>query len=228
MDYELDYLKKMHITLSKEKIEKLFDDKEKNVDTIIRSQMALVIFMVNQYYHSGHQLPELTSNALEGLYKAYRNYDKDKAKKGFSSFAGYQIRNALISLIKYKKTNEKDIIPQPLNKISDTKAYTFSDLYNDNDDRVFEDTIQETSEDYLPGNEKELIKLLRDNLKKEIWVEMIQDRYGIGREEMMIKEMVPKYNKSSQNLSYTINEIIKRMQTNPKLLSQLKEMYIND
>jgi RNA polymerase sigma factor (sigma-70 family) len=224
-DIQYPFLRKHHIKISLDKIEELFKDREANKDTIVRTQFALVIMMVEKFSLTSNQtISDLTSNALEGLYKAVENYDTDKANNGFSQFASYAIRNSLLSLISYQKTHECNIISKPL-KASDNPCYVFSDMNTTDDDNHFENTLVADDETEHRDIEDELIQLIKDSLKKEMWSDIVIKRMGLGLlKPVQYKVLSEKYGKSKQSINALYNTGINKLKKNVVFINKLKEL----
>jgi RNA polymerase sigma factor (sigma-70 family) len=224
-DIQYPFLRKHHIKISLDKIEELFKDREANKETIVRTQFALVIMMVEKFSLTSNQsVSDLTSNALEGLYKAVENYDTDKANNGFSQFASYAIRNSLLSLISYQKTHECNIISKPL-KASDNPCYVFTDMNTTDDDNHFENTLVADDETEHRDIEDELIQLIKDSLKKEMWADIVIKRMGIGLDNVVpYKILSEEYNKSNQSINALYTRGISKLQGNPEFIKKLKKI----
>jgi RNA polymerase sigma factor (sigma-70 family) len=225
-DVQYPFLRKHHIKIPLYKIEELFKDREANKEKIVRTQFALVIMMVEKFSLTSNQtISDLTSNALEGLYKAVENYDTDKANNGFSQFASYAIRNSLLSLISYQKTHECNIISKPL-KASDNPCYVFTDMNTtEDDDNHFENTLVADDETEHRDIEDELIQLIKDSLKKEMWSDIVIKRMGIGLDNVVpYKILSEEYNKSNQSINALYTRGISKLQGNPEFIKKLKKI----
>jgi hypothetical protein len=225
-DREYKYLGENHISISKKELENMFNDKEKNKDKIIRSQFAMVLMLVSKFSHTtGHSTSNLISYALEGLYKAYKCYDRDRGNNGFSQFASYAIRNNMIILNNHSKTTDKDIISIPISQ-NNTICNVFTDMIRSSDDvDYFENTLAADDETEHRDIEDELIQLIKDSLKKEMWSDIVIKRMGIGLDNVVpYKILSEEYNKSNQSINALYTRGISKLQGNPEFIKKLKKI----
>jgi RNA polymerase sigma factor (sigma-70 family) len=227
-DNTFKYLKQNNLKISEEQVEKLFKNKEENEDVIIRSQFALTIVIVNDWYSKlnyKYNAESLSSYALEGLYKAYQTYKTTKTKKGFKMYSGQLMKNSIITNIKYKKVNENDIISTPL-QLSYGVCEVFSDLaiYNNDEDgeKAFEDSIEAPEEVNIVDKEQDIINIIKDTLKPRN-ADILISKLGLNLiEPIKTKELAKKHNISSNAVNQQYNILLNKLKKNEEFKRKLK------
>jgi len=227
-DNTFKYLRDKHICISKEQVENMFNDKEENEDVIIRSQFALAIVIVNDWYCNYnyiYNVESLASYALEGLYKAYQTYNSIKTKKGFKMYAGQLMKNSIITNINYKKVNENDIISTPL-QLSYGVCDVFSDLaiYNNDEDgeKAFEDRLEAPEEVIHIDSEQDIINIIKDTLKPRN-ADIVISVLGLGMlNPIKTKELAKKHNISRNAINQQHKILLRKLSKNEEFKKKLK------
>jgi RNA polymerase sigma factor (sigma-70 family) len=227
-DNTFKYLRENNLKISEEELENMFKDKEENEDKIIRSQLALAIVIVNDWYSKlnyKYNVESLSSYALEGLYKAYQRYNPIKTKKGFKMYSGQLMKNNIITNIKYKKVNENDIISTPL-ELSYSICDVFSDLgiYNNDEDgeKAFEDSLEAPEEVIHIDKEQDIINIIKKHLKHRN-ADIVISKLGLGLlNPIKTKELAKKHNITINAVNQQYNILIKKLSKNEEFKKKLK------
>ena len=230
-DNTFKYLRENNLKLSEEQVENMFKNKEENKDVIIKSQFALAIVIVNDWYSKlnyNHNVESLSSYALEGLYKAYQTYNPIKTKKGFKMYSGQLMKNSIITNIKYKKVNENDIISTPL-ELSYGVCDVFSDLaiYNNDEDgeEAFEDRLEAPDEVNIVDREQDIINIIKDTLKPRN-ADIVISKLGLCMlNPIKTKELAKKHNISSNAINQQYKILLIKLSKNKEFKSKLDNLY---
>jgi RNA polymerase sigma factor (sigma-70 family) len=230
-DNTFKYLREKHISISKEQLENMFKDKEKNKDKIIRSQFALAIVIVNDWYSKlnyKYNVESLSSYVLQGLYKAYQTYNPIKTKKGFKMYSGQLMKNSIITNIKYKKVNESNIISTPL-QLSYGVCDVFSDLaiYNNDEDgeKAFEDSLEAPEEVNIVDREQDIINIIKDTLKPRN-AYIVISKLGLNLiEPIKTKDLAKKHNISSNAINQQYKILLNKLEKNEEFKRKITNLY---
>jgi RNA polymerase sigma factor (sigma-70 family) len=227
-DNTFKYLRQNNLKISEEQVENMFKDKEKNKDIIIRSQFALAIVIVNDWYSKlnyKYNVESLSSYALEGLYKAYQTYNTNKTKKGFKMYSGQLMKNSIITNIKYKKVNESNIISTPL-ELSYSICDVFSDLaiYNNDEDgeKAFEDRLEAPEEVNIVDREQDIINIIKDTMKPRN-ADIVISKLGLCLlNPIKTKELAKKHNISRNAINQQYKILLRKLSKNEEFKKKLK------
>jgi RNA polymerase sigma factor (sigma-70 family) len=233
-DNTFKYLRYKHISIPKEQLENMFKNKEENEDIIIRSQFALAIVIVNDWYSKlnyKYNVESLASYALEGLYKAYQRYNSNKTKKGFKMYAGQLMKNNIITNIKYKKVNENDIISIPL-QLSYGVCDVFSDLaiYNNDEDgeKAFEDSLEaptDNDEVIHIDREQDIINIIKDTLKPRNADILISVLGLCTLNPIKTKDLAKKHNISRNAINQQFKILLNKLKKNEEFKRKITNLY---
>ncbi|WP_418513699.1 hypothetical protein [Corallibacter sp.] len=199
------YVTDNHIKLSQNQIKILFEDRFKNNDSIVKSQLPICLKYAIKYSYKSKFTPEdLFSISLLALQKAVNGYDTTSE----ASFTTYCKNYINYDLMNYLNNPDTSIIKQPQKqKNMNTKgliipqAYSFSNWIDDNGNYSidFENNYSfETDINIQKDNEDKLIELIRNNLKKEMWSDIVINKLGLG--------MVKRLNNREHSKLLDINE----------------------
>jgi RNA polymerase sigma factor (sigma-70 family) len=230
-DNTFKYLKQNNLKISEKELENMFKNKEENEDKIIRSQFALAIVIVNDWYcklEYKYNAESLSSYAMQGLYKAYKTYNPIKTKKGFKMYSGQLMKNSIITNIKYKKVNESNIISTPLEQ-SYSICDVFSDLaiYNNDEDgeKAFEDSIEAPEEVNIVDREQDIINIIKDTLKPRN-ADILISKLGLNLiEPIKTKDIAKKHNISSNAINQQYKILLRKLSKNELFISKLDNLY---
>jgi RNA polymerase sigma factor (sigma-70 family) len=230
-DNTFKYLRQNNLKISEEVLENMFKNKEENKDVIIKSQFALAIVIVNDWYSKLnyiYNVESLSSYALEGLYKAYKTYNSIKTKKGFKMYAGQLMKNSIITNIKYKKVNENDIISTPL-ELSYGVCDVFSDLaiYNNDEDgeKAFEDRLEAPEEVIHIDREQDIINIIKDTLKPRN-SDIVISKLGLCMlNPIKTKDIAKKHNISSNAINQQYKILLNKLEKNEEFKRKITNLY---
>lgn len=193
MDYNLDYN-----NMSDEELLNLIraDDK-KALDFLICKYKDLVNSKVNKYFIIGAEKEDIIQEGLIGLYKAIKDYKKDK-QNSFKSFANLCIERQLITAI--KSSNRQKHMPLNSYLSLNMPAYEDSDGSADTefmeilDANIIEDPLDTiTKKEYMSSVENVIDSSLSDFEKK------VLNRYIQGESYVKIAEKLDAPVKSVDN-----------------------------
>jgi RNA polymerase sigma factor (sigma-70 family) len=230
-DNTFKYLREKHISISKEQLENMFKNKEKNKDKIVRSQLALAIVIVNDWYSKlnyKYNVESLSSYAMQGLYKAYQTYNPIKTKKGFKMYSGQLMKNTIITNIKYKKVNAKNIISTPL-QVSYGVCDVFSDLaiYNKDEDgeKAFEDRLEAPEEVIHIDKEQDIINIIKDTLKPRN-ADIVISVLGLCMlNPIKTKDLAKKHNISRNAINQQYKIVLNKLKKNEEFKRKITNLY---
>jgi RNA polymerase sigma factor (sigma-70 family) len=230
-DNTFKYLKQNNLKISEKELENMFKNKEENEDVIIRSQFALAIVIVNDWYSKlnyKYNVESLSSYVLQGLYKAYQTYNPIKTKKGFKMYSGQLMKNSIITNIKYKKVNENDIISTPL-QLSYSICDVFSDLaiYNNDEDgeKAFEDRLKAPEEVIHINKEQDIINIIKDTLKPRN-ADIVISVLGLNLiEPIKTKDLAKKHNITSNAINQQYKILLRKLSKNEEFKRKITNLY---
>ncbi|OAB78768.1 sigma-70 family RNA polymerase sigma factor [Cochleicola gelatinilyticus] len=226
------YVTENYVKLSQLEIDELFIDRDKNKNKIACSQLPLALKVATKYATTSQYSPdELFSPALGGLIPAIKNYNV-QAAASFPSYAKICMERNVWDWIRYRpyaligkmQTNyEKQDVPFTSH---------FSDLsimVNEDGKTKFEDSIEDTSKDYIDEkNEDYLIELIKKNLKKERYATVVIETLGLGMKKPIIhKQQASKYGLSHQRINQIFHTSIEKLQKNEAFKTALNKLRDN-
>jgi hypothetical protein len=89
----------------------------------------------------------------------------------------------------------------------------------------FENTLAADDETEHRDIEDELIQLIKDSLKKEMWSDIVIKRMGIGLDNVVpYKILSEEYNKSNQSINALYTRGISKLKKNVVFINKLKEL----
>jgi RNA polymerase sigma factor (sigma-70 family) len=230
-DNTFKYLREKHISISREQVENMFKNKEENEDVIIRSQFALAIVIVNDWYSKlnyKYNVESLSSYAMQGLFKAYQTYNTNKTKKDFKMYSGQLMKNNIITNIKYKKVNAKNIISTPL-ELSYGVCDVFSDLsiYSNDEggEKAFEDRLEAPEEVNIVDREQDIINIIKDTLKHRN-ADIVIRKLGLNLDNpIKTKELAKKHNISRNAINQQYKILLNKLKKNEEFKRKITNLY---
>ncbi|OCK42516.1 hypothetical protein BA195_10090 [Tenacibaculum soleae] len=226
MQYLINYVTDNYIQLDIQNVKDLFQDKERNQDTIIKSQLPLVYKLANSYsITTPITIEELFSIGLEALLDASQRFDNSNGAS-FTSYASKVITSHYSNHI-----HSNRLIPIPHSKSEAIKpvAFTFSQLTKDDENESFISTTLSNNIDlnysYL-SNEDVLIQLIEDTLNNPKWASIVVEVLGIGmfKKKKQI-EIAEENNTTKQNIGQMYNKAINRLKNNKAFKNKIRGLY---
>ncbi|OCK42515.1 hypothetical protein BA195_10085 [Tenacibaculum soleae] len=215
------YVEQNKIKLTQDQIKELCNNKERNQDLIIKSQLPLVLNISNSFNSTtGANIEDLFSKALEATHNALINYD-NKSNASFTTYAKISIINAL----KDYRLHNNNIIKQPSKnkELSNTKAYCFSS-FNSEDNKAIEDTIEDTTNS-IYSDEDKLEQLIKDNLKAD-YANIVILYFGINQDKSKVCiEIAEELNTTKQNINDKLLKALNKLKSNTHFKTLLKKLY---
>jgi len=233
----IKYLKKNHIKLTQEEIKELFNDRDLNTETIVRSQMALVMQLSQHYHHynSNKTFDEIVSDAMQGLLKAIVYYNPSKGVD-FTAYA-----YTLIKQVLYQYKDDNNMIVQSRNS---KKYYTENNyiiptatsvdtFVGKNGDTIsfFEVYVNEDN-DFKEDTERydRLCTVIKETLSdKPKWSDIVIATFGLcGKSEKVTQEDISQmYGISKQAVNQFKNFALKRLKNNEEFMEFMRETYLD-
>lgn len=215
------YVTENKIILAQDKIRLLFNNLEENKNTIVKSQLPLALYLASSFSKTTkHHLEDLFAEALIAISESILKYD-NTSKASFTTFCKQNIIWKLNSF-------DNDLIRIPRNRIKNDdnpKAKLFSNYLNDDNNNYFEETIADDSTLKI-DIEQNLINLIKENLKKEYWADIVIKNMGLGMNKRMnCREIGEYYNKNKEGIRQIYETSLKKLQNNDEFKFKLKELY---
>lgn len=174
---------------------------------------------------------ELESFGWEGLLIAMKNYDENRSTLTFRQYAGWSIRNTIMSAIsEYSRVIKVSYYLQQ--KLKEQGIPTFNTVSLDaiiRDDDIEQDRVSALGEDpdYEPlvSPLEELLIALRDEFNDE-YVEMFCRIFGIdGHEVEKASDVAKSYNLSCSAITLRMQKMIRFIRSREDLMESLAKLF---
>lgn len=237
MENSIKYLKQNHIKLSQDKIKELFNDKEANKELIVKSQMALIMRLAQQFhsFNPTKTFDEIVSDCMLGLMTAIKYYDNTRGVD-FTAYAYTSIKHGI-----YEYRNENRIIklsvkaalgqlPDDEVKVTTTK---FEDMFNQESEQItFLDIYKSPNEDEELKDDLDrtnnLCLLIRKTFeKKEKYADILIATFGLcGKsDKVKLDDIAEMFSCSKQYIAQVKKEAIEKLKNNEEFINYLKHTY---
>lgn len=199
---------------------------EKERNELAKQYVPLVKKIVNQFSKKcALDYDEIESFAWEGFTIAMNTYDPEKSKMTFTSFAGYGIRNAILSGISSTQSTiaVSYYIRKKMNETGGVVPTTVSIEKNfENEDHL--DAIGLVDEDFVYEDPWQmLIKKLKNNFSEEN-VDTFCSVYGLdGHKVEKCKEIAQRMNVSGSLITKRIKKMIEFIKNDKELSNALRD-----
>ena len=172
---------------------------EKALTYLLNKYKELVNIKVGKYFLIGAEKEDIIQEGMIGLYKAIKNYNKDK-NNSFKSFANICIERQLITAIKTSNRQKH----MPLNSYLSLNTAAYDN--NEEDSVELIDTFDSnTVEDPLETvMKKEYYEQLQNNIEKTLsnFEKQVLDRFMKGESYNIIAQKLDSPIKSATNLVF--------------------------
>lgn len=199
---------------------------EKERNELAKQYVPLVKKIVNQFSKKcALDYDEIESFAWEGFTIAMNTYDPKKSKMTFTSFAGYGIRNAILSGISSTQSTiaVSYYIRKKMNETGGVVPTTVSIEKNfENEDHL--DALGLVDEDFVYEDPWQmLMNKLKNNFSEEN-VDIFCSVYGLdGHKVEKCKEIAQRMNVSGSLITKCIKKIIKFIKNDKELSNALRD-----
>lgn len=222
------YVNDNKLKFTPDEIKQLFQDKDKNRNKIISSQLPLALNIADSFNKTtGIDIDYLFSYALEGLLNALDTFSPDdKSNSTFTTYSKTCITNSIIYSTRYNKMN---IINKPYQNVKNEPvpiAYTFTSLlrnYNEDDEFGIENNISDDSRPYS-DNEDKLESEIRKQLKPKV-ADVVILYLGINQDKALtFKEIGKLKDKSSQAVHLSYHTGLSKLKENERFKKYLNNL----
>lgn len=221
------YVRENHLRVTNEEVRELFNDREKNKNKILKTQLALVLNVTTNIYHNHSKLfEEVFSDGLYGLTRAVETYNPEH-KGTFSTYAKTAIKHTI-----YENLNSHKMIREPSSNrrgIEVPTARVFSDYIREGEDGELEitDRIEGIIDDTnLNTNEVQLRQFIIDALGSERKGNIISDSLGLCLDKKKTYgEIGKELNISKQRVSQVYLKEMDKLKDNEIFKKKLREYY---
>lgn len=217
------YVEENKLKLTQNEILNLFNDREKNKNKIIKSQLPLVLLLAGSYSSTtNYSVDDLFSYGLEGLTNALYTFKIDTPAT-FTTYANKCIKTALNGYVYHNTT--KTVIKQPSSNfrgITIPKAYLMTELSDD--EYNFEEKITDSNEP-KKCNEEEIYNLIYDCLKPS-YAYIVTQYLGINEEEnKTFNKIAEEQNKTRENIRQQYHKAIQILKDNEDFKYHFRTMF---
>jgi len=193
----------------------------KSRDKLVTSNLKLVPYIASMYKDRGICFEDLVCEGNRGLITAADRFDYRIGAR-FSTFAYWQIKEAITSAIKNENKWSEIKEPTPLYDVIFNGTETFTDIDRGNNNEIINKTVKSSIQNFSDvENEKIEIELIEDLFKDVLFYldelspresAIIKHYFGIEEhDELNVTELSKMYGISNMRISTIIDDSIRKI-----------------